>query len=124
MAEFSNYLENKILNDNLANGTPYVSLHTAAVTDAGTGAEVSGGGYARQLASFPTATGDSGSVSTDADISYPTATASFGTVTHIGIWDAVTGGNLLFHSALDSSKTIDTGDIFRISSGNLTVTVA
>ena len=130
MAEMSDYLENAILNATLnatnytAPTNPYVSLHTADPTDAGTGAEVSGGGYARQTASFPTASGTGGSVSTDADITFPTATASFGTVTHIGVWDAATGGNLLYHTALDSSKTIDSGDIFKITSGNLTVTLA
>lgn len=130
MAEMSDYLENAILNATLnatnytAPANPYVSLHTADPTDAGTGAELSGSGYARQTASFPTASGTGGSVSTDADITFPTATGSWGTVTHIGIWDAATSGNLLYHTALDSSKTIDSGDIFKITSGNLTVTLA
>jgi hypothetical protein len=130
MAEMSDYLENAILNATLnatnytAPTNPYVSLHTADPTDDGSGAELSGGGYARQTASFPTASGTGGSVSTDADITFPTATSSWGTVSHIGIWDASTGGNLLYHTALDSSKTIDSGDIFKITSGNLTVTLA
>ena len=128
----SDYLENAMLNLTLngtaftAISTPYVSLHTADPTDAGTGTEVSGGSYARTSASFATASGTGGSVATDADITFPTATASWGTVTHIGIWDGATVGssNLLYHTALDSSKTIDSGDIFKITSGNLTVTLA
>jgi hypothetical protein len=130
MAEMSDYLENAMLNLTLngtaftAISTPYVSLHTADPTDAGTGTEVSGGSYARTSASFATASGTSGSVATDADVTFPTATASWGTVTHIGIWDASSAGNLLYHTALDSSKTIDSGDIFKITSGNLTVTLA
>ena len=130
MAEMSDYLENALLNATLngttytAVATPYISLHTADPTDDGTGTEVSGGSYARTSASFATASGTSGSIATDADTTFPTATASWGTVTHIGIWDASTSGNLLYHSALDSSKTIDSGDIFKIASGDLTVTLA
>ena len=108
----------------LNNLTLYVSLHTADPTDAGTGTEVSGGSYARQSASFATASGTGGSVSTDADITFPTATADWGTITHIGIWDSASGGQLLYHTALDTSKTITSGDIFKILTGNLTVTLA
>ena len=132
MAEMSDYLENAMLNLTLngtaftAISTPYVSLHTADPTDAGTGAEVSGGSYARQSASFgtPSVVGSSYRADTDADVTFPTATASWGTVTHIGIWNAASGGNLLYHTALDSSKTIDSGDIFKITTGNLTVALA
>lgn len=130
MAEMSDYLEVALLNATLNNtafttvATPYISLHTADPTDDGTGTEVSGGSYARTSASFATASGTSGSVATDADITFPTATASWGTVTHIGIWNASSSGDLLYHTALDTSKTIDSGDIFKITSGNLTVTLA
>jgi len=130
MAEMSDYLEVALLNATL-NGTaftavnnPYVSLHTADPTDAGTGTEVSGGSYARTAASFATASGTSGLVATDADVTFPTATASWGTVGWIGLWDAASGGNMLYHTALDSSKTIDSGDIFKITTGNLTVELA
>jgi hypothetical protein len=130
MAEMSDYLEVALLNATL-NGTaftavndPYVSLHTADPTDAGTGAEVSGGAYARTAASFATASGTSGLVATDADVTFPTATASWGTVGWIALWDSASGGNMLYHTALDASKTIDSGDIFKITSGNLTVELA
>jgi len=130
MAEMSDYLEVALLNATL-NGTaftavnnPYVSLHTADPTDAGTGTEVSGGSYARTAASFATASGTSGLVATDADVTFPTATATWGTVGWIGLWDAASGGNMLYHTALDSSKTIDSGDIFKITTGNLTVELA
>lgn len=130
MAEMSNYLEVKLLNLTL-NGTaftavnnPYVSLHTADPTDAGTGTEVSGGSYARVTASFATASGTSGLVATDADITFPTATGTWGAVGWIGLWDAASSGNMLYHTALDASKTIDSGDIFKITTGNLTVELA
>jgi hypothetical protein len=130
MAEMSDYLEVKLLNLTL-NGTaftavnnPYVSLHTANPTDAGTGTEVSGGSYARTASSFATASGTSGLVASDADITFPTATGTWGVVGWIGLWDASTGGNMLYHTALDATKTVDAGDIFKITTGNLTVALA
>ena len=128
MAEMSDYLEVALLNATLngvaftAVNDPYVSLHTADPTDAGTGAEVTGGSYARTAASFSTAT--VGVVATDADVTFPTATATWGVVGWIGLWDAASGGNMLYHTALDTSKTIDSGDIFKITTGNLTVELA
>jgi hypothetical protein len=128
MAEMSNYLENALVNVTLrgtaftAISTPYVALFTSDPTDAGTGTEVSGGSYARQSATFGAPS--NGASVTTADITFPTATASWGTVGWIGIYDASTSGNLLYHTPLDTSKTIDTGDIFKISSGNLSVTLA
>jgi hypothetical protein len=128
MAEMSNHLENALINATLrattftSPATVYVSLHTADPTDAGTGTEVSGGSYARQSASF--AAPSNGASATNADITFPQATGNWGTVTHIGIWDASTSGNLYYHTALDASKTIDTGDVFKIASGSLTVTLA
>ena len=128
MSEISNYLENALINGTLrattftAPAAVYVSLHTADPTDASSGTEVSGGSYARQAATFGAPS--NGASTTTADITYPQATASYGTVTHIGIFDALTTGNLLYHSPLNTSKTIDTGDIFKITSGSLTVTLA
>jgi len=128
MAEFSNYLENALINAVLRNtsytspATVYVSLYTSDPTDADTGTEVSGGSYARTAVTFGA---PSNGVSTNsADVTFPTATASWGTVTHIGIHDASTAGNLLFHTPIDTSKTIDSGDIFKITSGNLSVQLA
>ena len=128
MAEFSNYLENAIINAVLRNTsytsptTVYVGLFTNDPTDADAGTEVSGGSYARTAVTFGA---PSNGVSTNsADVTFPTATASWGTVSHIGIHDASTSGNLLFHTPLDTSKTIDSGDIFKITTGNLSVTLA
>ena len=128
MAEFSNYLENALINAVLRNTsytsptTVYVSLYTTDPTDAGSGTEVSGGSYARTAVTMGA---PSDGVSTNsADVTFPTCTSSWGTVTHIGIHDASTSGNLLFHTPLDTSKTIDSGDIFKITTGNLSVTLA
>lgn len=128
MAEISNYLENALINATLRNttytspATVYVALFTSDPTDAGSGTEVSGGSYARTSATF--AAPSNGASVTNADITFPTCTSSWGTVGWIGIYDASTSGNLLYHTALDTAKTIDSGDIFKISSGNLSVTLA
>lgn len=127
MAEFSDYLENKVLDHVLRNTsytsptTVYVGLFTSDPTDAGSGTEVSGGSYARQILSVTTASG--GIVTSSADVTFPQATASWGTISHIGVLDALTSGNLLMHTPLTTSKAIDNGDILKITSGNLTVTL-
>ena len=128
MAEMSNHLENELYDHVLRNAaytSPtniYVSLHTADPTDAGTGTEVSGGSYARTAVTMGAPTNGSGTNS--ADVQFPQSTADWGTVTHIGIWDATTSGNMLFHTPLDTSKNITTGDVFKIASGSLTITFA
>jgi hypothetical protein len=128
MAEMSNYLENALINVTLratsytAPTTVYVGLFTSDPTDDGSGTEVSGGSYARKSATF--AAPSNGVSTTSADITFDQATGTWGTIGWIGIFDALTTGNLLYHTALDASKTIDTGDIFKIASGSLTVTLA
>jgi len=128
MAEFSNYLENKIIDHMLRNqaysppSTLYLALYTDDPTDADTGTEVSGGSYARQ--SFTLNAASNGATSNSADITFPTATADWGTITHVGIRDASTGGNLLMHSPLDANKTVDNGDTFKINAGDLDITVS
>lgn len=130
MTAFSNFLENKILDHTLrgssgaytAPTTIYIGLFTAAPTDANSGTEVSGGSYARQAITFGTAA-SSGAISNTATVTFPTATGNWGTITHIGLYDALTTGNLLYHGAVTVSKTITTGDTFSIAVGNLTITL-
>jgi hypothetical protein len=128
MAEMSNYLENALINATLRNtsytspATVYVGLYTSDPTDANTGTEVSGGSYARTAVTFGA---PSNGVSTNsAAVEFPQATGSWGTVGWIGILDASSSGNLLYHTALDTSKTIENGDIFKIAIGSLSVTLA
>jgi len=131
MTAFSDYLENELLDHTLKNlaftspAAVYVALATASFADdnSGTANEISttGTAYARQAATFAAASG--GSASTSATITYPTATANWGTITHFGIYDASTAGNLLYHGALTASKVINNGDTFEIQAGNLTVTL-
>jgi hypothetical protein len=128
MSEISNYLENALINVTLratsytAPATVYVSLWTSDPTDAGSGTEVSGGSYARTAVTF--AAPSNGVTTNSADVTFPTATGTWGVVGWIGINDASTSGNLLYHTPLDTSKTIASGDVFKISTGNLSVTLA
>jgi len=128
MAEMSNYLENALINGTIRGSTftaptnVYVALYTSDPTDADTGTEVSGGSYARQIVTFGAPS--NGVSASNADVTFPQATALWGTVGWIGLRDAVSGGNLLYHTALDTSKVIDNGDVFKINSGNLSVTLA
>jgi len=123
---FSNYLETKVLDHvftNTAYTSPsavYVALFTSNPAEDGSGTEVSGGGYARQAGSFSVS---GNTATTTAAIEYPTATDDYGTVTHVGIYDASTSGNLLAYAALTASKTISSGDVFRIPTGDLDITL-
>lgn len=128
MSEISNYLENALINGTIrgttytAPSTIYVALYTSNPTDADTGTEVSGGSYARQSVTF--AAPSDGLSASNADVTFPQATANWGTVGWIGLRDNSTGGNLLYYTPLTAAKTIETGDIFKIASGNLTVQLA
>ena len=121
---FSNFLENKVLG-HVFGATPYtapttlyVGLFTSSPGETGSGSEVSGGSYARQTIAF-TVTGNQ--ASNTAAVEFPTATASWGTITFAAIYDALSGGNLLAYGALTTSKTIDNGDVFRIPAGDFDI---
>ncbi len=129
MSEMSNYLETKILDYVLrdtadwAPATVYLALHTANPDEDGSGAEVSGGSYARQACAFDAthATGgNTANTSAESFTGMPDAT----TVTHIGIWDHPSAGNLLFYTAVDASKTVASGDTISVAAGAVTVTLA
>jgi len=128
----TNYLETKILNHILGNGayTPpalYAALFTSdpGLESGVVTSEVSGNGYARVAASsfggYSVATGNSSS--NVGHIEFPTATAAWGTITHVGLFDAATGGNLLLPSALVEARDIKAGDAMRINAGSHIITV-
>jgi len=136
MSAISNFLEAELL-DHVFNALAYaagpdtyVALFTDDPGDDASGTEVSGGSYARVRVyengggtpdwTLAAVDGVAYSVENDDSITFPTATASWGTVTHVAIFDAATSGNLLYHGALDESKTIGTDDVFKINAGNLT----
>lgn len=128
MAAMSDYLENAIINATLRGTaytsptTVYLALFTSDPTDAKTGTEVTGGAYARQTIAFNAPS--NGMAVSSADVLFPVATASWGTVTHIGIMDALTGGNLLYHGQLTNTKTIATDDQLKIAAGDVSITLA
>lgn len=135
MSAASNYLENTILDYVFSNAvyTPtdnvYVGLFTntsgnaAANLEAGTLTdEVSGGSYARKVATFGAAV--NGTAAIDTTVTFDPATADWGTITHVAILDASTAGNVLFWGAVTTAKEILSGDTFQITAPNLSVTLA
>lgn len=123
---FSNYLENKVL-DHVFGGTAYtapttlyLALFTTAPDDTGAGTEVSGGSYARTSVAMSV----TGSVASNtAAVEFPTATGSWGTIAYVAVYDAATAGNQLCYATLTSSKIIDTGDVFRVPTGDLDISL-
>lgn len=128
MAAFGTYLANALGDESLratayaAPATVYLALHTANPTVDGSGAEVTGGSYARQSIAFDAfALGVTANTSL---ITFPTATADWGTVTHWGIRDASTAGNLLYFGAFTASRIVNTGDVYTVPAGSFDLTLA
>ena len=125
---FSNTFETHVLNyvfttSSVTRPTAwYLALFTSNPAEDASGTEVSTSGtaYTRKAVTF-TVSGNTASNS--AEIEFPTATASFGTVTHVGVFDASSSGNLIAYAALSTSKTIDTGDVMRIPASDFDVTL-
>lgn len=123
---FTNTLETRVLEWALTTGSPtrptewHIGLFTAAPGETGGGTEVSGGAYAREAVTF-TVSGDT--ASNNAAIEWPTATDNWGTITHIAVFDAATGGNMLVYGELTLAKTITTGDVFRIPNADLDISL-
>jgi hypothetical protein len=128
MAAMSNYLENALINATLRNtaftspSTVYVGLFTSDPTDAGSGNEVSGGSYARKSMAFGSPS--NGASTNSSAVEFDQATGNWGTITHFALFDALTTGNMLYHGALTTSKTIETGDVFKFASASVSVTLA
>lgn len=127
MAAFSDYAEDAVLDHVLGTAalaspaSVYLALFVTDPTDADTGTEVSTGGYARQVITFNAAA--AGVATNDADVSFTASGAAYGTVTHIGIYDAVSGGNLLIHTQLSASRLVIDGDTLTFSAGNVAFTL-
>ena len=125
MAEMSDYLEEKLLDHSLGTtayshpSDVFISLHTADPADDESGAEVD---VARQAIEFDAAHATTG-VTQNTNIETFTSMPAV-TVTHIGIWDHVSAGNLLFHTAVTSSKEVASGDTITVAAGAITITLA
>lgn len=128
MSAMSDHLENEILDHILSVGSytmpsaVYLGLSVASMGDDASGTELSGSGYARQAVTFSAASG--GTTSNSAAITFPTATGSWGSIGYWSLWDASSSGNMLLHGAFSSAKTIASGDVLRVSSGDLAITAA
>jgi hypothetical protein len=141
MSAASNYLENKVLDHVLrystapytGAGTIYLALFNNTSTNAAANLEAgtltdevttSSSAYSRKAVTFAAASG--GSSATNATVTFDAATASWGSITHVAVMDGATAGagNVLFWGAVTTAKTIDTGDTFQVTSGNLTVALA
>jgi hypothetical protein len=121
MSQMSDFLEVELRKHIFRTGSMtkpaqlHISLHTANPTDVGTGTEVSGGSYARVQrdpsdANWTAASSTDGIVTNAADIVFPSPTANWGLITHVGVWDAAVAGNLICYAALSASKTVNSGD--------------
>ena len=132
MGAMSNYLEEALLNA-VFRGTAFtspanifVALYTSDPTDADTGTEVSATEYTRQAVTFNAPTQDAqgrAQISNSNEIAFPIAQSSWGTITHIGLRDAATAGNLLYYGPLANPKTVSTNDQLKILSGDLVITL-
>lgn len=140
---FTDYAENKIVDALIRNqtfGNPatwYIGLMTTACSDSAPGTEVSGNNYSRaslaaslanwagtQSAGSTTASsGTGGQTSNNTVITFPTPSGTWGTVTHWGLFDAATSGNMWICAALTTSKTINADDTVSFATAALTVTV-
>ena len=141
MAAMSDYLENLVLDACLGKADTYAAgaldkpdvwlgLFTVGPSDAGGGTEVTIGAdnYARRQ--VPNETGDAnwvdavgGLKKNAAAFAFGTASGSWGTITHVGIFDAASAGNLLFHGPLNTAKTVGSSDTFSFGIGDLQITL-
>ena len=136
MSSFGDYLEKELLDHVFGNAayaapaTLYLALSTADPTDDGSGlTEPAGGSYARlavanNATNWPAATGTTPTLkSNGVQFDFATATSSWGTITHMAIMDAASGGNMLAHGVLSSAKTVDSGDSVNFKVGELDITL-
>lgn len=134
MSAFSDYLEAQLINTTLrgatyTGGSVFIALFTADPTDAGTGAELADSGYIRQRAHTTVASDGftvpaNGSSSNTKNIIFPAIVDAQKTITHWGIFDAQTSGNLLYHSSMLNPKTLDPTDVLSFPIGSLIVTLS
>lgn len=129
-AVLTDYLEGKLIDYVLRDGVfasptnVYIGLFTASPSDVGGGTEVSGGAYARKTLTGGFNPAASGTTSNTADIVFVTSTGVWGSVTSLGIFDALSGGNLLFYGDFTGGPIqIDTGDTLTIPAGGLDVSL-
>ncbi|WP_323192421.1 hypothetical protein [Halostella sp. PRR32] len=132
MSDFADYLETEIaawafrdVQMPTPPSTVYVALHTADPTDAGTSNELAAGGYSRQSVSNPGGWTSSGNTAENANgIAFGPATEDWGDITHVTVWDgSASTDNVLWVTALDTTRTVLTDDELRFRAGDLSFEV-
>ncbi len=130
MAALSDYAEKLLLDWMMTAGTAtrptswFVALYTAAPNDAGGGTEVAGNGYGRQAVAFEAATSPDGTTANTGAVSFTAAGGNWGSITHMAIFTAATGGNMLWHGALAAARTINDSDTLTFAPGAINLTLA
>lgn len=123
----STYLQNALLSEVLRNTdyvpptTVYLALYTSDPTIADVGTEADFTGYARQSIAFNALAG--GTTANTSDVAFPACTSGSNAITHVGLRDAVTAGNLLFSGVLTTSQTVVTDTQFIVKAGQITDTL-
>jgi hypothetical protein len=124
----SDYAEKKLLDHLLGTASytmpsaVYLALYTVAPTDSTEGTEVTGGDYERKVVTFNGVTSGSGSTTNNTTLDFTGMPAC--TVVAVAVLDALTIGNILVYGTLSTNKTLDSGDILRVASGDLSITIA
>jgi hypothetical protein len=130
MAALSDFAEKLLLDWLMTTGTAtrpttwFLALYTAAPSDSGGGTEVTGNGYARQSIAFSAAATPGGTTSNSASVSFTASGGNWGTITHVGIFTASTGGNLLWHGAMSASRVVNDTDTLTFAAGAVALTLA
>lgn len=128
MSQLSNYAEGKLIEHLLRNvaytspATVYLALFTAAPGEAGGGTEVAGSGYARQAVAF--GAHSDGVCSNTGAIAFTANGGNWGVITHVGIFDASSGGNLLMYGPMTNSRTINDGETLNFAIGEIDASLA
>lgn len=126
MSDLSDYLEAALLDHAFRNtpysapATVYLALYTTDPADDNSGTEVAGAGYARQAVTFDRTLN---TITNNIAVSYTATGGDYGTVTHIGVLDALAAGNLMFRAALTTPKTIEDGDTLTFAIGDIDFTL-
>ena len=132
MAALSDHAEKLLLDWLMTTGTAtrpttwYVALYESAgaPSDSSAGTEISTGGYARQSVTFAAASSPDGTTSNTNAVQFTASGGNYGTVSHIAIFDALSGGNMLWHGAMTASRVVNDGDTLEFSIGNIDLTIA
>ena len=130
MAALSDFAEKLVLDWLMTTGgafrptTWYVALFTVAPNDSGGGTEVASNGYSRQSVTFDAAHATNGTTQNSGAASFTASGGNWGSITHMGIFDTLTNGNLIWHGALTTSRTVNDGDTLTFSTGNIDLTLA